>query len=383
MEKVKNVDNIVDTKRPFFSIIIPCYNTPQEYIKDLLSSIVNGGCNDELEIIIADGGSTDKSYQNELEKFKEEFNIPVIITTMPNANEDGVELIHCPGNTREYGVRTARGQWITFIDHDDVFIKDVFIKIKKLIEESKEECFVASHILQVDPLQDNLVIQEIKFATNWMHGKFYNLDNFWKANDIHFKTNLKSNEDIYVSNRVHTILHLLGKTGVAWLNDFTYIWKAWPDSTSHLKYSDELTYMEYYFYDYIDATYNVHVSEYEKQLEKENGKMCEENKSHFIRLQADSLLYQFFYLQSFKFFNKNWVLEHEQLIKKNLRDFYLRFDLIPYDLFYMACDILEDDNIRDGGMATKIWYNSVRYNVTISCGNFIETDNFMQFISNV
>lgn len=38
---------------------------------------------------------------------------------------------------------------------------------------------------------------------------------------------------------------------------------------------------------------------------------------------------------------------------------------------------------RDGGFATKIWYNSVRYSVTISCGNFIETDNFKAFISSV
>lgn len=380
---MSNTDIIMQNQQPFFSIIVPCYNTPLQYIKELLLSIVNGGCNDELEIVIVDGGSTDKSYQDEIENFKKEYSIPITITTMPDVNDDGVELIHCPGNTREYGVRVAKGQWITFIDHDDVFLPDIFVKVKNLIEETKEEYFVASHFLQVDPLQDNLVIQEIKFATNWMHGKFYNLDNFWKANDLHFKTNLVSNEDIYVSNRIHNILHLLGKNEVAWLNEFTYLWKAWPDSTSHLKYNDELTYMEYYFYDYIDATYNVHVSEYEKQLEKENGEMCEENKSHFIRLQADSLLYQFFYLQSFKFFNKNWVLEHEQLVKKNLRDFYLRFDLIPYDLFHMACDILEDDNTRDGGMATKIWYNSVRYNVTISCGNFIETDNFKEFINNV
>lgn len=388
MEENKNINNDIveierSEKRPFFSIIIPCYNTPQQYIKELLFSIIDGGCKDELEIIIADGRSTDTSYQDEVKKFEEESGIPVTYVIMPDVNEDGVELVNCPGNTREYGVRAAKGQWITFIDHDDVYIKDVFTKVKELIEETKEEYFVASHILQVDPLQDNLVIQEIQFATNWMHGKFYNLDNFWKANDLHFKTNLKANEDIYVSNRVHTILHLLGKDEVAWLYDFTYVWRAWPDSTSHLQYSDELNYMEYYFYDYIDATYNVHVSEYEKQLEKENGEMCEENKEHFIRLQADALLYQFFYLQSFKFFNRNWVLDYELLVKKNIREFYKRFNLTPGDLIKMACKLLDNDDVRDGGMATKLWYNSVRYNVTISCGNFIETDNFIQFINNV
>ena len=309
MEEDKEFNDIIEeaksVKRPFFSIIIPCYNAPLDYMKALLFSIANGGCSNELEVIIADGRSTDTSYQEEVKKFEEESGIPITYVTMPDVNEDGIELVNCPGNTREYGVRDARGHWITFIDHDDIFLDDVFIKIKNLIEESKEEYFVASQILQVDPMNNNLVIQEIRYATNWMHGKFYNLNNFWKANDLHFKINLKSNEDIYVSNIVHTILHLLGKKEVVWLNEFTYVWKAWPNSTSHLKYSNELTYMEYYFYDYIDATYNVHVSEYEKLLEKENGEMSEENKKHFIMLQADALLYQFFYLQSFKFFNKN------------------------------------------------------------------------------
>jgi glycosyltransferase involved in cell wall biosynthesis len=110
---MSNTDIIIQnqqTKRPFFSIIVPCYNTPLQYIKDLLSSIVDGGCNDELEIVIADGGSTDKSYQDEIENFKKEYSIPIITITMPDVNEDGVELLHCPGNTREYGSYYANGE---------------------------------------------------------------------------------------------------------------------------------------------------------------------------------------------------------------------------------------------------------------------------------
>lgn len=385
MEENKELDDIIEEvksdKRPFFSVIIPCYDTPLDYMKALLFSIANGGCSDELEVIIADGRSTDISYQEEVKKFEEESSIPVKIVTMVDKNEDGIELVNCPGNTREYGVRAATGQWITFIDHDDVFLDDVFTKIKNLIEESKEEYFVASQILQVDPMDNNFVIQEIRYASNWMHGKFYNLDNLWKAKDLHFKTNLKSNEDIYISNRIHTILHQLGKDNVAWLDEFTYVWRAWPTSTSHLKYSEELSYMEYYFYDYIDATYNVHVNEYEKQLAEEGDDMSEEDRNHFLRLQADSILFQYFYLQSFKFHNKNWLIDHEKVVKQNIRDFYLRFHVDYIDLYNMASSILDNDDIRDGGVATKIWYNSIRYSVTISCGNFIETDNFKSFIT--
>ena len=386
MEENKELNDIIESnksERPFFSVIIPCYNTKINLIRELLQSIASGGCSEELEVIIADGRSTDTSYFAEVTKFEKETGITTKIVTMLDKNEDGIELINCPGNTREYGVRAATGQWITFIDHDDIFLGEVFTKIKDIIEETNEEHFVASQILQTDPTNNDLIIQEIRFATNWMHGKFYHLDNFWKANDIHFKTNLASNEDIYVSNRIHSLLYLLGKKNVVWLEEFTYVWRAWPDSTSHLKYSNELTYMEYYFYDYIEATYNVHVSEYEKHLAKVGDNMPEEDRNYFMRLYCDSLMYQYFYLQSFKFHNKNWLLEHEMIVKKNLRDFYNRFQMSYIDLYHIACELLDDDDTRDGGMATKMWYNAIRYNVTISCGNFIETDNFMNFISNV
>ena len=378
---INNVMNTVNA-RPFFSIIIPCYNTKKENLQNLFQSIVDGGCSKDIEIIIADGRSTDTSYQKEVEKFKEETNIPVTIVTMPDKDENGVELVNCPGNTREYGVRAAKGQWITFIDHDDMFFGEVFTDIKNLIEETKEEHIVCSQILQVDPLDEYRIIQEIKYATNWMHGKFYNLDNLWKAYDFHFKTNLVSNEDIYISNRLHNIIYQLKHNKVAWLNKFTYLWNAWPDSTSHKKYSDQLSYMEYYFYDYIDATYNVHVSEYEKALAN-NSEMSDEDKQYYMHLEADALLFEYFYLQSFKYHNENWLPEHEKIVKKNIADFYSRFGLSPIDLYEIACTELDNDDVREGGFITKIWYNNVRYSVIISCGHFIETDSFKDFISNV
>lgn len=376
--------------RPFFSVIVPCYNSKPERIKELLASIYDAGCTDETEVIIVDGGSTDKSYEEEIQKVNtnsdfldedSEIKLNIKSFSLPQLDENGDELIHCPGNTREYGVQQARGRWITFIDHDDLFNGQVFTKIKSIIEETDEQYVVFSNILQVNP-ENREVIQEIKYASNWMHGKFYNLDNFWKANNFHFKKNLFANEDIYVSSRVHCVLHLLGKDEVVWLPDFMYIWRAYEDSTSHVKYSNELNYMEYHFYDYLEATYKVYVDEYNKLTE--NGKqISEEDREFLLRMQVDSLLFQYFYLQSFKFNNKNWLFDHEKTVKQNFRDFYARFNMPPEYFYQIACEKLDNDDIRDGGFATKIWYNSVRYSVTISCGNFIETDNFKTFISSV
>ena len=385
MEENKELDDIIEEtksdKRPFFSIIIPCYNTPLDYMKALLFSIANGGCSDELEVIIADGRSTDTSYQEEVKKFEEESGILVKIVTMVDKNEDGIELVNCPGNTREYGVKNATGEWITFIDHDDIFDGDVFTKVKNAIEENNEQYLVCSNILQIDPYT-NEIIQEIRYSTNWMHGKFYNRRNLWEDYNFHFKKNLVSNEDIYISNKLHCILHNLGKEQVLWLPDYTYIWRAWMDSTSHKKYSDELSYMEYYFYDYISATYDIHNEEYDKLVS--NGiKLSDEDKKFYTEMQVDALLFQYFYLQSFKYSNPTWLKEYEDTVKNNIKKFYEKYN-VDVDYFYNAVrKELDNDDIREGGFITKIWYNSVRYSVTISCGNFIETDSFIDFIQNL
>lgn len=372
----------MDEKRPLFSIVIPCYNSKPELIKKLLQSIANNGCeSDELEVIIADGRSTDKAYLEEVEYFKKDTKILTKIVNMPDKTEDGIDLINCPGNTREYGVREASGQWVTFIDHDDVFTDEAFKKIKTAIEETNEKNIVCSNILQIDPFT-NSIIHEIKYATNWMHGKFYNLDNFWNKYNFHFKTNLQSNEDIYISSRVHCLLKEVNDFQVLWLEDFTYIWMTWPDSTSHITYNNELSYMEYFFFDYITATHGVYETEYDKLLKKYNGNISNEDKDFYKGLFADCLIFQFMYLQQFKFSNKNYILDQEKVVKQNIRNFYKRFNLTSKDFYELACQECLN-NEREDAETTKIWYNSVRRNVTISCGNFIETDNFYDFISKV
>ena len=378
MSKVlKNYNTIMADHRPYFSVICPCYNSKPENIDLLIQTISTQDFpKEDIELIITDDCSTDTSYFTVIDKYKDDLNILLVSTEN--------DAIHCPGNNRENGVQYATGEWITFIDHDDLFFGDIFKTVKDAIQETGEQYLACSNILQIDPLDNNRVLKEIKYCTNWMHGKFYNLDNLWKAYDLHFKQDLVSNEDIYISSRVHCILNDLNKKNVLWLPDFTYLWKAWPDSTSHIQYSDKLSYMEFYFYDYIDSTYGVYVDEYNKKLkEADNGEIDESTKDFYIKLFIDSILFQYFYLQSFKYNNIDWELDHEKIVKQNIRDFYARFFLGSGYLYSMACEKLDNDGTREGGYVTKIWYNSIRYSVTISCGNFIESDSFKDFISKV
>ena len=363
------------SERPFFSVIIPCYNSKPERIKELLDTVVNGGCPKETEIVISDDRSTDKTFLDTVKEYEDKF-FEITITEVPDKNEDGTELIHCPGNTRQNGVNVAKGEWVTFIDHDDIFGDDAFKIVKDGIRKSGEQHYVCSNIIQLDP-KTGEEIKEIH-AFNWMHGKFYNLDNFWNKYGIKFKTNLFGNEDITVSAKVNCIINKLNKGKVDdplniptfWIEEFIYIWRSWEDSTSNISYNDK-NYMEVYFHDYIDGVLGTYIDDYNEL--KEKGELEEFDIKFHKMMQTDLILYMYFYIQSFKFNHINDLDPNiECKAKTHIKNYYKRFDTTSIDL-YEYIDNFYEERGR--------WYNDILINAKRAVGPFIEVDSFFDFIS--
>ena len=219
-------------QRPFFSIIIPCYNdgryAPKVYLDRLLSSILKQGLKkSEYEVIISDDHSI-IPYKETLDKYARRIAIKYIET----------DYNFAPGNTRQKGVSVAEGEWICFADHDDIFYPQALSRVRAAIKSSGEQYIVYSNFDKVDSCTSKLleVFRGASLST-WVHGKFYNLDNLWKPYNLHFIKDLKTHEDLALGKYVECVLHKLNRDPY-YFNECTYMWCYSEDSVSHGTYLD-------------------------------------------------------------------------------------------------------------------------------------------------
>jgi glycosyltransferase involved in cell wall biosynthesis len=97
--------------KPITSVIIPVYNT-EKYVKEALLSIIEQTLRD-IEIIVVNDGSTDKSGLIIEELAKEDERIHVI-----NRNNGG------QSSARNLGTAAARGEYLYYMDSDDFLEPD-------------------------------------------------------------------------------------------------------------------------------------------------------------------------------------------------------------------------------------------------------------------
>ena len=88
------------------SVIVPVYNVEQ-YLDKCLDSLVNQTLKD-IEIIVVNDGSPDNSQQI-IDRYKEKY--PQIVSLI---KENGGQA-----DARNYGMKQARGEYISFVDGDD------------------------------------------------------------------------------------------------------------------------------------------------------------------------------------------------------------------------------------------------------------------------
>lgn len=99
---------------PLISIIIPVYNV-EKYIEDCITSVITQSYNN-LELILVDDGSTDKSYAICESFCKKDRRIK-----LETVNRGGVSA------ARNIGIEKSKGEYLLFVDSDDNLLPDALL----------------------------------------------------------------------------------------------------------------------------------------------------------------------------------------------------------------------------------------------------------------
>jgi len=145
------------TKAPaFFSVIIPVYNTPKEYLDCCMASLAAQTMG-EMEIILVDDGSAEPCRS---------------LCDGYAAADERIRVIHQVNQgvsaARNNGIASAKADWILFVDADDWLEPDACMQLREELE------YASCDILQFRAIKEYPGRQE-KLHYGYEDGKTYDL----------------------------------------------------------------------------------------------------------------------------------------------------------------------------------------------------------------
>lgn len=165
------------------SFVIPAYQV-EKYIGSCIESIQNQTTNDWELIIIDDG-----SYDNTLNIVKKYAQCDSRITVV-HQNNQGVSA------ARNVGITLAKGQWIAFIDGDDLVAPDLLEKYKKYLSDDNDICFISYQDVDEKKLDNFSKYKKNSILSNYQIIKFSQND-FLEFQLATFNRDLKGKYDYH------------------------------------------------------------------------------------------------------------------------------------------------------------------------------------------
>ncbi|GIB17871.1 glycosyltransferase family 2 protein [Vibrio cholerae] len=136
----------MNSDKKLLSLIIPVYNS-EKYLKECLNSVFNQ-YDSNLEIIIVNDGSTDNSKD--------------IIENYQDAGHEFIYIEKKNGglsSARNAGIMLASGEYIAFLDSDDLWCVDIYSRIKSLFKLYPSDCYAFNYIkLKIDGYQEDVQV---------------------------------------------------------------------------------------------------------------------------------------------------------------------------------------------------------------------------------
>ena len=220
------------------SVIVPVYNE-EKYLEACIESLVNQTV-DYYEIILVDDGSTDKSGEI-CDKYA----------------SDKVRVIHQKNSgvsaARNAGLDAAKGEYIIFVDSDDVVKSDYVEAFFDGLEDYKDDLIVTGRKIfntvngeEVDEWADEFCVYEanewVKPIRDKITRSIVYCRRFKKSlideNNLRFDTELTNSEDEVF---IYEYLRIMKNRKIVMVPKYTYDRYMRPGSLICKKYSDRFT----------------------------------------------------------------------------------------------------------------------------------------------
>lgn len=126
LEKQKNTSFEYSPK---ISVIVPTYNTPIKFLREMINSVIEQSYSN-WELCIADGSEGNKEVESELEKYaKKDKRIKYVILD----KNYGIA-----GNTNG-ALKLATGEYVGLFDHDDLLTPDALFEVVQALQDKKHD----------------------------------------------------------------------------------------------------------------------------------------------------------------------------------------------------------------------------------------------------
>lgn len=115
--------------QPMFSIIVPTYNTPERFLREMIDSVLNQSYSN-LQLCIADGSENNDTVEKVVFEYMETDKRIVFKKLEKN--------LGISGNTNE-ALKLATGEYVGLFDHDDLLTPDALFEICSALQKKKHD----------------------------------------------------------------------------------------------------------------------------------------------------------------------------------------------------------------------------------------------------
>ncbi len=209
--------------QPRISVIVPVYNTPENFLREAIESVL-GQVYPNWELCIADDLSTESHIRVVLEEYLQ--------------RDERIKVVFCETNghisrASNAALTLATGEYIACLDHDDLLTPHALYKVVELLDRHPEADFVYS---DEDKLDENNYYQDPHFKPDWCPDSF--LSRMYTCHLGVYRRSLVSEiggfrEGFEGSQDYDLVLRLTEKTeNIFHIPDILYHWRIHARSTA-------------------------------------------------------------------------------------------------------------------------------------------------------